>query len=457
MADDIKVPFLVIASSPYMRGILKFVLETILHTDVTELESEERALSFLKNVPAVPSLIVYHYTPHGYLLEDFIGYLRDHSKTVRIIVLVSEVREEAKDLLKSIPQLTLMDESHLPNALVEEAKKSFEGTHFLNQEEYCRIDIDFLSILDGINKNLFIRIGSSKYIRVYNEDDNTNILDIKKYKTKGIDYLYVKRDTALWVTNQIQSQISIFLKANNFKFILRGASDTPTKRFEQKIFRIDDEVHIDKEFKENIEKTVERILSTVSKDVKVESLLKSFKTQNESYALYTQKMTSTSIISCALAKQLEWISKTTMEKLVYASVLCDITLAVKPELIKIRNLEEFEAVKSTLSEADQKIFLSHPRDAANLIKNYFNAAPPDTDSLAYLHHELPDATGFPQGLKAEKISPLAALFIVANDFAYYYLKDDEPNLDDFLLKCQSRYDYMNFRKIIKALERIKRK
>jgi len=46
---------------------------------------------------------------------------------------------------------------------------------------------------------------------------------------------------------------------------------------------------------------------------------------------------------------------------------------------------------------------------------------------------------------------------VANDFAYYFLLDDEPTMDDFLLKCHSRYDYVNFRKVIKALERIKKK
>jgi len=37
-------------------------------------------------------------------------------------------------------------------------------------------------------------------------------------------------------------------------------------------------------------------------------------------------------------------------------------------------------------------------------------------------------------LKAERISPLAALFIVANDFAYYFLMDEEPTMDDFFLK-----------------------
>lgn len=452
-----KLPFLVVSSSPYMRGILKFVLETSLHTEVTELESEEKALSFLKNLDSVPSMIIYDYTPNAFLLEDFITYLKDNSKLVRIVILVDKIREEGKELLKDQHQMVLMDESTLPNALVEESQQLFAGSPFLNQEPYCRIDINFLSILDGINKNLFIRIGNEKYIKIFNEDDNTDVLDLKKYKSKGIDYFYLTRETANWVINQIQGQIDIFLKANNFRFVLRGASDSPEKRFEQKILRIDDEVHVDKEFKESIDRAVEKIRSIVEKETKVDAFLKNLKANQSHYALFTQKMNLTSLISCVLARQLDWISKTTMDKLVYAAVLSDITLAVRPELLRIPNLYEFEKAKHTLTEEDQKIYLSHPKDAASLIKRYFTSAPPDTDALVYQHHELPDGSGFPLGLRAEKISPLSALFIVATDFSFYFLQDDEPTMDDFLLKCHSRYDYVNFRKVIKALEKVKKK
>lgn len=457
MTDIKKLPFLVVSRSPYMRGILKFVLETLLHTEVTELESEEKALQFLKELDQVPSMIIYDYMPNAYLVEDFITYLKENSKLVRIVILVDEVRQEGKELLKDQHQMILMDESTLPNALVEDAKHLFGGSPYLNDEEYCRIDINFLTILDGINKNLFIRIGQDKYIKIFNEDDNTNQLDLKKYQGKGIKYFYLKRETADWVIAQIQNQIDIFLKSNNFRFVLRGASDTPEKRFEQKILRIDDEVHVDKEFKETIDRAVEKIRQIVEKEARVENFLKIIKNNQKQHAFFTQKMNLTSLISCILAKQLDWISKTTMDKLVYASVLSDITLAVREELLDIQNLSDFEKIKSQLTEEDQKIFLSHPKDAANLIKRYFTTAPPDTDVLAYQHHELPDGSGFPMGLRAEKISPLSALFIVATDFSFYFLKDDEPTMDDFLLKCHSRYDYVNFRKVVKALEKVRKR
>jgi response regulator RpfG family c-di-GMP phosphodiesterase len=456
MESQSQIPILVVSESPYMRGILKFVLETLLNTDVTELENEEKALNFLKNLEGAPAMIVYDYTSNSYLLEDFVGYLKAHQKHVRIIILVDEVREEGKELLKHLDQFKLIDEATLPNSLVDEAKNLFQDSPFLNSNAYCRIAINFLSILDGINKNLFIRIGAEKYIKIFNEDDTTDILDIKKYKSKGIEYFYLQRETAMWVINQIQSQISIFLKANNFRFVLRGATDSPVKRFEQKILRIDDEVHVDKDFKETIDRAVEKIRHLVEKETTVAHYLKMLKEKQDEYALFTQKMNLTSLISSLLAKQLDWISKSTMDKLVYASVLCDITLAVRPQLLLLADIHEYEKIKDTLSEEDQKLFLSHPKDAAFLIKKYFQSAPPDTDVLAYQHHESPDGHGFPLGLKAEKISPLSALFIISNDFAYYFLKDDEPSVDDFILKAHSRYDFVNFRKIIKALERIKK-
>jgi hypothetical protein len=449
------VPILVVSSSPYMRGILKFVLETLLMTEVTELDNEEKALNFLKALGGAPAMIVYDYTSDAYLLEDFVGYLNTHQKKVRIVILVDEVREEARELLRHLEQFKLIDEATLPNSLVDEVK-SLQSAEFINDNPYCRIDIDFLSILDGINKNLFIRIGNDKYIKIFNEDDTTDILDIKKYKTKGISCLYIKRSTAMWVIHQIQSQISIFLRANNFRFVLRGASDTPVKRFENKILRIDDEVHIDKDFKEIIDRAVEKIRQQVEKETKVENYLKNLKDKQDDYALFTQKVNLTSLVSCLLAKQLEWISKSTMDKLVYTSVLCDITLAVRPHLLSISGIQEFEKIKDSLSEEDQKIYLSHPKDSAFLIKEYFQTAPTDTDSLAYQHHEQPDGNGFPLGLKAEKISPLSALFVISNDFTYYFLKDDEPSVHDFVLKAHSRYDYVNFRKIIKALEKLKK-
>src|SRR5690606_26970632 len=116
-----KLPLLVVSASPYMRGMIKFVLETLLQTDVTELESEEKALNYLRNLDEAPSMIIYDYVPNAYLLEDFVSYLKEHSKKVKIMVLVDKIREEVKNLL-DMSRFTLLEESGLPSNLFEQTK-----------------------------------------------------------------------------------------------------------------------------------------------------------------------------------------------------------------------------------------------------------------------------------------------------------------------------------------------
>jgi HD-GYP domain-containing protein (c-di-GMP phosphodiesterase class II) len=451
------LPLLVISSSPYMRGILKFIIEGQLTTNVTELESEEKALIYVKNLNQQIGMIVYDYVPDAYLLEDFIIFLKQHSNNVKIIVLIDKIRDESRELFKDFSQILLLDEYELPFKLIDETVKKSPFSHFVNKSEYCRIDINFLSILDGINKNLFLKLGEEKFVKVFNEDDLTDQLDLTKYKQRGIEYFYLKRETSSWLLEQIKKQIDIFLKSNNFRFVLRGANETPEKKFEQKILRISDEVHIEKEFREEIDKVVEKIRRSLTQEKRVENYFKNLKENSDHGAFFNNKMYLCSLISCALARELEWISNVTMDKLVYASVVCDLTLAVRPELLALKNVKDFNQVKNKFSNEDQNIFLNHPKDASFLVKSYFKMAPPETDAIIYQHHEFPDGSGFPVGLKADKISPLSALFIVANDFSYYFLTDDDPSMDDFILKSHSKYDFVNFRKVIQALIKIRRK
>ncbi len=456
MANAHKVPFLVVSSNQYLRGIIKFVLETLLHADVTELESEEKALLYLKGLTNFPGMIIYDYEPNAYLLEDFVMHLKKSAKDVRIVILIDKIREEGKELLKDISQITLMDETLLPMVLVDEAKKVFTDHEAENKDEYCQVELRFLNILDGVNKNLFIKLGSSKFVRIFNEDDNTGADDIQKYMSKGVQQFYVTRATALWVIEQVQKQINLFLRSSNFRFILRGANDSPEKRFEQKILRINDEVHIDNEFKEVIDQAIGKVKKIVETQKNVEALLSNLKDHTDISNYYNAKVRGTASLACLLAKQLDWSSRMTIDKLIFASTLCDITLCIRPHLLKIPSLEEFEKVKGMLKSDEQKMFLQHPKEGAELIKNYFTSAPPETDILALQHHEMPSGDGFPGKIKAERIAPLSALFIIANHCAVYFLEDEAPSMQDYLLKAESKFDSANFRKVLKALEKLKK-
>jgi hypothetical protein len=80
MSQDSLAPFLLISSNVYLRGILRFILEAKLLAQVTEIDSEESALNYLKQSQNEYSVIIYDYVPDAYLVEDFVNYLNSNPK-----------------------------------------------------------------------------------------------------------------------------------------------------------------------------------------------------------------------------------------------------------------------------------------------------------------------------------------------------------------------------------------
>ena len=80
------------------------------------------------------------------------------------------------------------------------------------------------------------------------------------------------------------------------------------------------------------------------------------------------------------------------------------------------------------------------------------------DTIVLQHHELPDGSGFPRGLYHHQISPLACVFIVAQDLLDFYLANAasaHPKADvfqAFLAERETRYSSGTFKKILDSLK-----
>ncbi|MGZ3689584.1 MAG: HD-GYP domain-containing protein, partial [Bdellovibrionota bacterium] len=163
-------------------------------------------------------------------------------------------------------------------------------------------------------------------------------------------------------------------------------------------------------------------------------------------------------VSCALATQIDWKSDTTFQKLTLAAFLHDISIK-NQALARIDSLKELERERSRFTDTEVKTFKLHPIAGAEIAKN-FKEIPPDVDAIIIQHHERPDGSGFPRGLNNIRIGPLATVFIVAHDLVDFLFETDSESLDsldldEFVQRNAKTYQFINFRKVLSAIPKLK--
>jgi HD-GYP domain-containing protein (c-di-GMP phosphodiesterase class II) len=445
---------LLVVKEEILNGILKFILEAYFKCRVTDVVDEKEAVAILKEPDHDYHYVIYEFDPFSYFLDDLKKIIHEFAKFKTIILVQGEHSQNLEQFEKN-SGMKLIRKEEIPLGVIREIQNNFT-TDIFNSNPYCRIAIKQLIRFDGIKKNLYLKIGKEKMVHIFKEDDKTELQDILKYHQRGVEYMYLKRSTAEAITNQVQRQIKVYLKANNFKFVLQNKSDTPESLYEQRIIRINEEIYIDDQLRNIIMETVNTIKNKAMSEKRIDLFMSHMMSMPNHFAFFARKLELTSLFATLIVEKLKWNSKGTSEKIVYAAVLADITLAVRPKLLQIRDIDEFNACKEDLSEEDQEFFLSHPQECASLAEKFFQTAPAEIGVIIQQQHELPDGKGFPGGIKAATISPLSAAFIIASDLAHYILTTEGPSIDDYLTENKRRWDYLNFRQAYKALEEMRK-
>jgi HD-GYP domain-containing protein (c-di-GMP phosphodiesterase class II) len=160
-------------------------------------------------------------------------------------------------------------------------------------------------------------------------------------------------------------------------------------------------------------------------------------------------------ISCAIAKELDWGSETSFDKLIYAAHMHDLPLFSNPKLLKIQTIVELD-MDEEITDAEREAFLNHPEEAAKKIAKDFHA-PAEALEMVEQHHELPSRQGFPKQVQPVRIIPYAAILSVSIDLAQYILKDKNWKAQEYIKIRKNHWRGAIFTKIFKALEKMLQK
>lgn len=203
-----------------------------------------------------------------------------------------------------------------------------------------------------------------------------------------------------------------------------------------------------------LEQKVEKIMSQVKKNAKLKQVFSQLVIDRSVDNFMLAHIGMLINISTGISIQMEWNTEKTLEKFVYAAYLHDMAIYKRPDLARIKDLEELNGLKDQLSAVDFKMVFEHPNIAARTIEE-MTEIPSDVAIIVRQHHELPKENGFPSAISHAKIVPLSVIFIIAHDLTHYIIDKPEWNMTDYLAKAKVKFKGAHFQKVLSSLSEIK--
>ena len=299
-------------------------------------------------------------------------------------------------------------------------------------DDYCRIPFDEFVSGRKIKYDIFIRLSEFKYVKIAHNGEDISRDKIDSYKSKNINYLYLRKED--------------FTKYVGFNVVLaeRVAASALPKEKKLSFLKHSSEILIQHIFINQLDAPTFDAARTV-----VETTLKTLTEQDALMDLvavlnghadhvYAHSL-AVSLYSVLIAKQCKWSSDTSIFKISMCGLLHDIG---KKEIDR----SVLDRPRNLLSADEIKIYETHPLRGARILQS-MQFMPDDIIEVALQHHENCEGTGFPSGLKKNKIHPIARLVAVADEFCNLAIKNpNSPGINPLeavektIVLCGSRLD-----------------
>jgi response regulator RpfG family c-di-GMP phosphodiesterase len=180
--------------------------------------------------------------------------------------------------------------------------------------------------------------------------------------------------------------------------------------------------------------------------------------QNQEGYIYTHSML-TAYVAKHIIKHVSWGGDSHIERINFMVFFHDIYLVPVYEKYPKARAEEDLLFGEMLTNEEKELVLNHARLAGEQITKY-KKCPSGVDTLIKQHHGMGNGVGFATDF-SDNISPLSKLFMIAEDFSEYYLrqkyknKSFKINLPEYLSELHLKYSKHTYKKIIEPLLTLK--
>ncbi|MBK25826.1 MAG: hypothetical protein CME70_17635 [Halobacteriovorax sp.] len=306
---------------------------------------------------------------------------------------------------------------------------------------YMELPIVLFLKSQTIDYDLYLKMSEEKYVKVFKKGEALIREDFLKYQQRNVRTVYLKSEDYVCATVMFSEKMSKALSVKKLR--VEEYSALSIYSFD-KVNKIVNKLGLREEVLILTNQVLELNTTLISKRKGLDELLQ--KTlKGDSYI--SEHSLLLTFITTSIAKYMGWPSVTTAEKLTLACFFHDICME-DDELAKLDFLDQKR------SEKELQKLRSHPQEAIDLLDK-FDGLPSDVEKIILQHHEKPDGTGFPRGLEWKRIYSLAAVFIVAEDFANAIFECglSEINTGHLLADLEEKYSGKgNFSLAVEALK-----
>ncbi|MFA6238004.1 MAG: hypothetical protein WC635_11790 [Bacteriovorax sp.] len=223
------------------------------------------------------------------------------------------------------------------------------------------------------------------------------------YKERGLDIIYLRPTHYEEIISKLKNVLS---HANNFKIVFNDLDDLFAS-VQMQIKRHGFSDYSLNQCKEITTIVVQNLMTIPN----LADLISETKINNSN--IFYQSMVKAFISICML-ETFDWQSDILKNKIAQACLLMDLNLT-NDDLVIMH--------KEPRNMWPQYIF-NHPHLNAKTVKDASDQVSIQVLQIIELHHELPNAAGYPRGVDSSNIPLLAALVIVAEEYTSRVLRDD---------------------------------
>lgn len=250
--------------------------------------------------------------------------------------------------------------------------------------------------------NVYIRLGSDKYVLVFKAGSKTQKEQLKNYRDRDIDYLWIREDEYPRMAKQSIAIAGVVMSQN--KFTVQQKSRFLTAAI-QPVFADLEHTGFKQAHFENAQKMTSVTMSLVEHHSDLFALFEGLKACNDRHIL---QATAVCAVSLMIANELGWENKLTLEKLALGALLHDIGLKTLPKDLIDKPVFEMTNEESSTYE-------THPYRGMMMLTS-LGVIPDDVVSIVYEHHENAIGLGYPRKMRDMKMHPLARIVAMAETF-----------------------------------------